>query len=75
MWKSTGGPGELPGESIGAVQEIRVFAVPGDAVVIGRPFEGARTVLGSHGCVAGEGELLKSVNPPAYMYYEKEKSK
>ena len=33
-----------------------MFVVPSDAVVVGGPFKVARTVLGSHGRVAGEGE-------------------
>ena len=33
-----------------------MFVVPSDAVVVRGPFEIARTVLGRHGRVAGEGE-------------------
>ena len=56
MWKSADGLGEWPSESIGAIHEIRVFVIPSDAVVVGGPFEVARTVLGSHSRVPAEGE-------------------
>ena len=53
---SANGLGKGRSEEVRTVNEVRVVAVPSDAVIIGRPLVHVRAVLGDNGGVAGEGE-------------------
>ena len=52
---SADGLGEGCSEEIRTVNEFRVVAVPGDAVIVGSPLLLVGGVLGDNGGIAGEG--------------------
>ena len=56
MGVSANGLGEECSEEIRTVNEFRVVAAPGDAVIVGSPLVFVGSVLGDNGGIAGEGE-------------------
>ena len=56
MGISADGPGEECSEVIRTVNEVRVVAVPGDAIMVGSPLVLVRGVLGDNGGIASEGD-------------------
>lgn len=53
---SADGLGEGHSEEVRTINEFRVIAIPGDAIIIGQPLILVGTILGDNSGIAGEGE-------------------